>query len=116
MGSCVKEIKEALQASVEIATAYAINNEISDFDMEILVNRIFNILTKSTDSELIDCEDSGNPAGRDADVICTAFRSSPMGRVAVRSATLPRSAHARRNRVRGVLGRVHRKRGVTKPF
>lgn len=116
MGSGVKEIEEALQTSVEIAAAYAMNNEISDFDMEILVNRIFNILTKSTKPDLIYCEESGASARRNTEIICTAFQSSPMGRVAVRSATLPRSAHARRNRVRGVLGRMHRKRGMIKPF
>jgi hypothetical protein len=116
MGSCVKEIEAALQTSVEIATAYAINNEISDFDMEILVNRIFDILTRSAESQLIDCEESGASAKRNTEIICALFQSSPMGRVAVRSATLPRSAHARRNRVRGVLARVHRKRGMTKPF
>jgi hypothetical protein len=116
MGSCVNEVEEALQTSVEIAAAYAVNNEISAFDMEILVNRIFNILTKSTDFEPIDCEEIGASAKRNTEIICTLSQGSPMGRVAVRSATLSRSAHARRNQVRGVLGRMHRKRGMTEPL
>ena len=116
MGSCVKEIEEALQASVEIAAAYAINNEISAFDMEILVNRIFSILTKNEDSDLDDCKNTGALARHNTEIVCTLFQSSPMGRVAVRSETHPRSAYARRNRVKGVLSRVRRKRDMTRPL
>ena len=116
MGACVKEIEEALQASVEMAAAYAINNEISAFDMEILVNRIFNILTKNENLNLGNCEKADDSAWRNTDIICTLFQSSPMGRVAVRSATHPRSAYARRNRVKGVLRRLRRKRDMTRPL
>src|SRR5882757_691607 len=115
MESCLKETEEALQASVEIAAAYAMNNEMSVFDIEILVNRIFNILTRNGASDLAGCEKASVPAKQNTEIVCTLFQSSPMGRVAVRCVTHPRSAYARRNRVKGVLRRLRSKRGVIRP-